>query len=195
MSGTRALAANPAFTLTAMAVLAIGIGANSAMFSVVKTVLLRPVPWEDPDRLVRGAGSAAGVRRRHQCFHGQLCRLARAEPCLRAHGSHAICVSQSVGQPCRAGTSAGAACDGGLFPVDRREAGAGPALPAGGGASGRRSRGVAGQRILAAALRRRTLRSWAERSPSRERRASWWACFRSFRCSACSIARWTSMLR
>jgi putative ABC transport system permease protein len=52
MSGTRALAANPAFTLTAIAVLAIGIGANSAMFSVVKAVLLRPVPWEDPDRLV-----------------------------------------------------------------------------------------------------------------------------------------------
>ena len=52
MSGARSLAANPAFTLTAMAVLAIGIGANSAMFSVVKAVLLRPVPWEDAERLV-----------------------------------------------------------------------------------------------------------------------------------------------
>jgi predicted permease len=52
MSGARSLAANPAFTLTAIAVLAIGIGANSAMFSVVKAVLLRPVPWEDPERLV-----------------------------------------------------------------------------------------------------------------------------------------------
>ena len=52
MNGTRTLAANPAFTLTAIAVLAIGIGANSAMFSVVNAVLLRPVPWRDPDRLV-----------------------------------------------------------------------------------------------------------------------------------------------
>jgi len=52
MSGARSLAANPAFTLTAIAVLAIGIGANSTMFSVIKAVLLRPVPWKDPDRLV-----------------------------------------------------------------------------------------------------------------------------------------------
>ncbi len=53
MSGTRTLAANPGFTLTAIGVLAIGIGANTAMFSVVKAVLLRPVPWRDPDRLVQ----------------------------------------------------------------------------------------------------------------------------------------------
>src|ERR1700733_10981541 len=52
MNRTRALVANPGFTLMAVAVLAIGIGANSAMFSVVKTVLLRPVPWKDAERLV-----------------------------------------------------------------------------------------------------------------------------------------------
>ena len=52
MKEIRALAANPAFTLTAVAVLAIGIGANGAMFSVVRTVVLRPAPWEDPGRLM-----------------------------------------------------------------------------------------------------------------------------------------------
>ncbi len=52
MRGCRALAANLAFALMAVVVLAIGIGANSAMFSVVKAVLLQPVPWEDPGRLV-----------------------------------------------------------------------------------------------------------------------------------------------
>ena len=52
MAGIRTLAANPAFTLTSIAVLAIGIGANSTMFSVVSTVLLHPVAWEDPGRLV-----------------------------------------------------------------------------------------------------------------------------------------------
>ncbi len=72
---TRSMRRNPWFTATVVAILALGIGANTAIFGLVNAVLLRPLPYPDSDRII-SIGSGGGS----ESVNAQIVRALIDEP-------------------------------------------------------------------------------------------------------------------
>ena len=156
----RTLRKSPGFTVVAALTLALGIGANTAIFSVVNAVILRPLPYPEPARLVELFGNVkrAKVERRGTSFADYLDWRAQS----KSFEDMALYIGNNftltgLDEPERI---PGEFVGTGLLPAARDNAGVGTDVPSGrrSGAAARRG-GGSERRPVEAALRRRPRRS------------------------------------
>jgi putative ABC transport system permease protein len=112
-TAVRALAARPGFTAVAIATLALGFGINAAIFGVTRTVLLRPPPYPEPDRLVqigeanlaRGIAYAPAVPANYLAWRERVTAFEDTAPwrfvyfTLSGHGDRPVRVQGAIVDP------------------------------------------------------------------------------------------------
>ena len=98
----RTLSRTPAFTVTAVLVMALGIGANVTLFTVVRSVLLKPLPFREPDRLIQLYEKSPDGRREYSYIAGGMYaawkKAASNVEQMAIYGTDSINLSGSGGQ-------------------------------------------------------------------------------------------------
>jgi predicted permease len=98
----RTLSRTPAFTVTAVLVMALGIGANVTLFTVVRSVLLKPLPFREPDRLIQLYEKSPDGRREYSYIAGGMYaawkKVASSVEQMAIYGTDSINLSGTGGQ-------------------------------------------------------------------------------------------------
>jgi predicted permease len=98
----RALSRTPGFTVTAILVIALGIGANVALFTVVRSVLLKPLPFREPDRLIQLYEKSPNGTREYSYIAGGMYaawkKAASSVEQMAIYGTDSINLSGTSGQ-------------------------------------------------------------------------------------------------
>ena len=114
----RTLIRRPGFTVIAVLTLALGLGANTAMFTVIRAVLLRPLPYPSPDSLVKIVGLDRQASEPRNLSPADFLDFARDTRTLQSIGAHGwigfFTVADTTGSPERIG---GVNVTRGFFPT------------------------------------------------------------------------------